>query len=574
MYKNPIERAKNRRVRWIVGIVVLILILGAAIPWGKTADKIHADLAKNGAKIANAVNASRQKISTTIKSCTELDPLLAQTTLNLNPEVKDAAAQQIKDCQEPLINDLTTKYKVVQDERRSWYAWGLLVVLPLAGFFGFMLFPLFQQSKVQNLVPGVSQRRLYKLYFVQALVATVMLLVLGACLWFCQFWLSSLGTRTNPQLILQEEEINYVASSRIKLVRKYPEIYVPVAKELAVLPDEAMLAIIMESGLQQRSNDMLALEADLINFTWPTFSFIFFGTFSLVLFLFLQRVWPQVKNMLSHPLDLLAAEQQGQVVSVSTWQAARRMIVVELKVMGVFTGIAIVLSLLVSLFLQQFFSRTIQLLIENMSGGMTFFVRLNGAPEVVATATFLILVFLVECVLLFMFAFACLMGKITDCYRERFRGDYSKKANRKLIRYHFVNFLWFAILAVVLSIGLSLAASLLTGALTDAEKPQWVPTLLGVPVLLLLGFNLGMWLLRGLDHFRRLLPDMFNPTAKTDKLSMIQSVDAVLPVPTGVLPLPVTVNSQGISQEVIERVVTKEIHRRQSREERRVRRGR
>src|SRR4051794_5863861 len=119
MDNNPVKSPPNRRIRWIIGIGALLIILVAAIPWGKTTDKLHANLAKNSARIANAITAARQKVVVNSKDCTDLNPLLSQSSTELTPPIKDAAIQQIKDCQQPLISDLTAKYKVVQEERRS-----------------------------------------------------------------------------------------------------------------------------------------------------------------------------------------------------------------------------------------------------------------------------------------------------------------------------------------------------------------------------------------------------------------------------------------------------------------------
>jgi hypothetical protein len=539
MWNKPSDPFKRSRFRLIIAVIILFgLIIGVAVPWGRTSSKVNGGLDKAASRIgiitppssSSKTSAKQAQAQRDKEACTTVDPLLTSTT-GLTDAVKEAASNTLKACQTPMISELNTRYQTIQETRRSWYTWGLLVVLPLAGFIGFMIFPYFMRNTIRGRIPDVSGRRLFRLYLGQAMLVAVLLLALGGCLWLTQYWLSSLGAKANPQMILQEEEINYVGNNHTRLIRKYPEIYVPVARELTALPDEAMLSLIIESGLEQRDDTTLGLEADLINFTWPTFSFLFFATFGLLIFLFLQRTWPEIKNMLRYPVELLAAEYEGRLPEISIQQTTKKLLVVELKVLGAFFGLAIGLSFLTSFFLQIFFGRVIQLLIENISGGMTYFVRQDGAAWVIVVATFLILVFLTESVLLFMLAFATIIGKITDCLRERYNGLVSKNASRKLVQRHFANFLRVIGLAVILSLSLSLGATFLTSALTEPDKPMWVLTLLGVPTLLLVGFNLGMWLLGGFKGFQRLLPDMFNPNARENKQRIIQMVDAGYKVP-------------------------------------------
>jgi hypothetical protein len=517
------DKSKRRTILGIILLVVVILAL-VVIFRGNTPLKIGAKVGSKtppvvAQNIKDAINQATGQVvaagktakaqqQAALEACTAAGSIELPASSSLSSQAaKDNAIEQIKKCHDPLINELSAKYKEVQANRLSWYGWGLLVVLPLVGFTGFMLFPRLMRDSIRSRLPGVSLARFYKLYFVQGLVAALMLLVLGFCLWFCQFWLSNIGAGTNPQLVLQKEEISYVATHSTRLVTRYPEVYVPVAQEMTKAPDASLLALVIESGLKERYDGLLDFQADLINFTWPTFSAMFFVTFAFLLILFLHRIWPELKNMLRYPVEKVAAEQAGDNLTLSTWAAARRLMLIELRVILTFGAMALGLIFLTSLILQQFFQRIIELLIEIISGGMIYFVRLGGESSIVAWATFVLLVFVVEAVILFMLAFALLVSKVTGTLRDRYQGKYEKKESRRLLRQHFKAFLWIAIVAVGLSIGLSLLASWFISLMTEAEKPQWVPILLGTPLIILAGLNGGMWLLGGFRAFRKLMPD-------------------------------------------------------------------
>ncbi|HEX2915719.1 MAG TPA: hypothetical protein VH186_33465 [Chloroflexia bacterium] len=521
-------------------------------------------------------------------------------------QAKNTAIELIKERGPQLIEKIDDRYYNTQSERLIGFGVVLLIVLPLIGFAGCMLFPLFTQRMIRSRLPNPPMGRLYKLYFVQALVVFVVLFALGFALWLSQFWIGSLGSVTNPQLVLQKQAIQYVVDNRQELVDNYTEIFVGAAQDLGNDPDASLLSVIIDNAQEFRSDPLVQLTSNIIRFLLPILSNLFYIAYALLLIFFLRRIWPEFRNMLRYPVDVVAAEQQGQEIPIfrsmylpqlvfpvaqapvpvapgytyppqqtgygypqpqqnygyaqpqqppqnyggygqpprppqnfgynmppqygpvpqgyptqapnygqnrpagpqspvkNMWANGGRMIWTEVKIVFFFAILSFVLAIIMGIFLSFFFTPVVQLLVELTSIAMIYFIRLDGSSGIIVITMLLVLVFLVECVLLFLAAFVFLLGKVLDVLRDRFTKRLTWRLTMRYLWRTFLRFLWVTVLAAILGIGLSLLAAFAVGALINASQPNWFLSLTCAPLILLIGLNLGMWLLRGFRTLRRL----------------------------------------------------------------------
>ncbi|HEX2914205.1 MAG TPA: hypothetical protein VH186_25620 [Chloroflexia bacterium] len=400
---------------------------------------------------------------------------------------------------------LKESYNQVQGERLEIYAWVLLVALPLTGFTGFLLFPALMRRSIQERLPRIPFLRIFRIYLLQALIVAVMLLALGATIWFSQFILSRIGHSANPQVMLENEEIQYVVKNSPTLTHLYPETFIPLAQNLDPHSNQALMAQLIESALQSREDGLIRVEVELVNFTWPSLSFVFAGSLVLMLFFFLQRLQPNLKAFLSHPIALLDSDVNGR--PTTTLQLAARLVAVELRVVLLFIGLAIGLTFVMAAFLRLFLAHITGLLIELISGGMTYYLREHGNTLVVMLSTLLVLLFMVETVVLFSLSFAILMGRLSDIQRRRYQGKYGRQETRQINRAYRQRFYWLLFQATALSLGLSIVAGLSYGLMVQHSHTVGVPLLLGLPSLLLLGLNIGLWRFQGFRYLVQLNSD-------------------------------------------------------------------
>lgn len=584
---------------------------------------------------------------------------LAQAQTSGQIEVaKERAIELIGERGPLLIDSIHTRYSQVQAGRLVWLALVLIILLPLIGFVGTLLYPKIKGKTINQRLPGVPVGRLNQLYFVQAVVIGVVLLALGFFLWLIQLWTGSLGTVTNPQIALQEQAITYIVENRRALVENYTEIFVGVAEELGADPEQVLLTTIIDNGQKFREDPLLNMTSRIINFSWPLFSNFYMIIFMGVLIFFLRRIWPDIKNMLRYPIEVLAAERegrpvpifegarpvkkgqpapypaqppvqapynnfqpgrpgpqppynqppgqpgqpynarpnpqapygqpgqpynagpnrqqpypgnqplpprpvgpyqqpvnqppayvgqpapqpgpgyrgpqgaqpkpgfgfpaqqvpnyqpnqapygrppQGQDAAVSVmWSYARRIIWTEVKVLMAFAVLALVLAVVMGVFLALFFGTIISLLVDLTSVAMIYFIRLDGSSLIITGSTLLVLIFLAECMLLFIGAFVFLIGKLLDALRFAFTGLLTWKQSGHLIWRNFVRFAWVVFIATVLGAGLSWLATNIVVFFISADNPNWFLCLVSAPLILLVGLNLGMWLLRGFKTLKKL----------------------------------------------------------------------
>lgn len=523
---------------------------------------------------------------------------------------KEKAIQIIGERGPQLIDNIETRYGDIQAGRLLWLALVLVILLPLVGFVGSLLYPKMKAKTIQQRIPGVPPGRLNQLYLIQAMVIGVVLLALGFFLLLIQLWTGVLGAVTNPQIALQTQAINYIVDNRRDLVENYAEIFVNIAQDLGNDPEEVILTTIIDNDQKVRSDPLLNFTARAINFSWPLFSNFYLIAFLAVLIFFLRRTWPDIKNMLRYPIEVIAAEREGRPVPVFEaprsirkgpqrtpysaqlpynsyspgppapynqpqgqqpynpgpyqqqpkppvyggpqgpsyqglppaqpgygfpaqqvpnynyrptqapfglppqgnqaattvmWSYARRIIVTEAKVLLSFGVLAFILALVMGEFLSVFFGTVIGLLIELTSVAMIYFIRLDGSSFIITISSLLVLFFLAECILLFIAAFIFLIGKLLDALRFVFTGRLTWQQSGHLIWRNFVRFAWVIFVAAILGAGLSWLATNVVTFLISSSDPNWFLCLVSAPLILLVGLNLGMWLLRGFKTLRKLI---------------------------------------------------------------------
>ncbi len=512
---------------------------------------------------------------------------------------KEKAIQLIEDNYQGIIARIESRYADLQGQRLVWLALLLLIVMPLVGFLGFLLFPYFSTKTVKSRVRPDQMGQVRKLYFTQALVAATVLLALGFNLCLIQLWLGALGTITNPQIVLQEQAITYIHDNSRELVEAYADIFVGVAQNLGNDPDEAILTTIINNAAAIRSDNLLNFSIGLVNFVWPLVGNTYIIILGLVLLFFLRRTWPDLRRMLNFPVEFVTGQVQtgrppaypgpgypqpqtfgplppayppppyynpaqppaayyppqnvGQIPppgyppqnynqppgyyppqpaynmppagyapsgyyqnqpqpalvspTKQMWKFGRRLIWNEAQVMLAFAVLIFLLAIIMAIFLLLFFGQIAGLLVQVTSIEMVYFITQDGASFLIVLATFLMLVFLVECIGLFLAAFALLVGKVLDSLRNWFAGKTNWKKSGGYLGKHLLRFLWVVLLATVLGIGLTIGAAKLAGYFIGGDNPNWFLGLISTPLVLLIGLNLGMWLFRGFRCLRRMASD-------------------------------------------------------------------
>jgi hypothetical protein len=482
----------------------------------------------------------------------------AQTSEQIE-ELKREAIQIIGERGPRLANYLLTHYQEKQEERLVWLTGLLIFVLPLAGFIGFILFPLFAQKLIKSRLPQVRMGQLYKLYFMQALVITVVLFCLGVLLSLLQaFVVLNLGTATNPQLVLEQQAINYIVNNRSDLVNTYTEFFVYFARDLTVNSDTIVISNLLDTYQFFRTDPLMGFAAGVIRFFWPLFSNYFLITFAIIVIFFLRRLWPDIKLMLRYPIDALATatgpgyypgyyrpNMPGTPTNygynapgnypygpapaynrplpsryATMWRFGGRLIWIEIRVVLVFALLAFVLALLLGIFLIFFFLVISGLLVEVISGCLVYFTRYDGASWLVMATIGLMMLFLLECLVFYSLLFVFLTRKVLDIVRYRFTNKLTWKAAFRLIGRNLLRFSWLLVISFGLGFGLVWLSFRVTPLFFTGDNPNWFLGLLSSPVVLLIGANLGFWLLRGFRVLIRLSKRDELQTLTTDSLVM------------------------------------------------------
>ena len=444
---------------------------------------------------------------------------ISQDQLN---QVKALAVQKIEQYGPSVIQALDDKSTAKQENRLFWIAMLVIVAIPLLGLLLFLIYPLIVRKKVNARAPGTSLGRLYRLYLPQALLVFLLLLGLGIGLWGIQFLTGRvLGGVTNPQLVLQRSSIQYVIDNSNDLINNYTDIMVGIADELQQNPDKPIFDIVLENAEALRNNGTVKTADAIVRFVIPFLNYISLISYGILLLFFLLRIRPDIVLLLRYPVEALAAQHSGEPLPEMITSAVgpihpsndpnetmrlvgRKIMITEVKVLGVFIVTVLVAALILSFVLAFFFSSTIYLLIDAISEAAEYFLAPAQDPDAAAnlliTATTLLMVFVIECVAIFLLTFVFTLGKFQDVLRHRFAERITWQQVGIFMRKVGLRFIWVMFLLLLLGIGLPFLGDALNDKLYDAD-PDWLIILLGIPVLLLVVFNVAMFLLRGFKMF-------------------------------------------------------------------------
>lgn len=442
-------------------------------------------------------------------------------------QLKALAAKIIEQRAPSMIDKIEERYIEKQNQRLMWVGLVIVLALPLLALVGFLLYPVIARKSIQKRIPNAPLGRFYRLYIVQAIVVTLVLLVLGVALWGIQFMTGRLGGITNPQLIIQRESVQYVIDNREDLIDNYTDVFMALARDIAEDPEASIDSVILENARQLREDPLVNFAADVTNFVMPFLNYVSLVSFCLLVLFFLIRIAPDIKNMLRYPIEILAAAQEGRGLpqfessakgvpspatdpNGSVWKVGRWMMWMEVKVIACFAVATLVLALLMGFFLNLFFLPVVGMLVENISQVVEYFLRFEGASSIVLATTVITLLFVVECVALFLMAFVFLLIRLQETFRQRFALNITWKQSFTYLRGVMLRFGWVMLLAAGLGMGLPVVSDKVDDLLYNHGKdPNWFLLLISTPLILFIGLNLVMFLLRG---FRSLV-NLFKKSA-------------------------------------------------------------
>ncbi len=449
----------------------------------------------------------------------ELQKMLAG---GLTPEeltqIKAFAAEKIREYVPIAIDRLEKKTQKTADTRLFWVFLIIVVGLPLLALIGFLLYPLIMKKKIAKNIPGgVKTGELYKLYAPQAFLVALILLVLGAALWGVQFVNGRLlGGITNPQVVLQREALNDVIDKSDHLVDEYTTMFVSLAYDLDTAdPDKAAFDLILDNATKLKDDPIINFTSSAVEFVMPFLNYISLITFLILLALFLLRIYPDMLRLLTYPIDILTAEKTGKPLpefesraagiigaekssGMTMRQIGRKLMWTEIKVIAVFAVALLVIASLMSLALIFFFQPIAAMLMEVVNAGLSNFLEVEGSSSLVSTTILFMMLFVVECVVITLVTFVFILMRVQDVIRQRFAGNITWPQVGLFLRKTGLRFLWLLAVIVILGAGLPLLVEFSVDKMVvKGQEPNWTLILLMIPLILIVGFNLLFWLLRG-----------------------------------------------------------------------------
>lgn len=481
----------------------------------------------------------------------EITQLKALRGGELTPEqvtqLKALAVQKIKQYGPGLIDKLEDKNIQKQTTRLTWIGVVIVVAIPVLTFIIFLVYPLFRRKKIQEVAPGTSMKRVYGMYLPQAILVALVLFFLGLALLGIQFLLGyTLGGVTNPQLVLQRESIQYVIDESDQLVDKYTDLMVGLADDINEGdPDRPVFEIILQNAQQLKDDPVVNTAISIVQFVMPFLNYVALASFCLLLLFFLIRIRPDVMLLLKYPIDILEAEHKGAPLpayisasvgtvapaatpSASARQIGKMLMWVEVKVIAVFAVAILVVALIMSLALNFFFLPIIGILIDTINDAAEYFLYTEGSSNTLVLATTILMVFVVECIALFLFAFIVGLIRLQNVIRLRFGQQISWKQATTYMRKVGLRFLWVMVLLAILGMGIPFLVEKIDDVLYSGGNDPDLPLILLVaPAALVVILNLGMWLGRG---FKTLMGLVLGSAAK--ELGLNQKDSAAAPVAT------------------------------------------
>jgi hypothetical protein len=440
-------------------------------------------------------------------------------------QAKALASQQLEQLGPLAIKKLEQKSEKKQETRLVWIAVVIILLIPGLALLGFLAYPLIMRKTIRKRAPNATLKQVYSLYLPQALMVTLVLLVLGGSLWGVQLLTGRmLGGVTNPQLVFQRESINYIIDNRDELIDNYEDIMVGLANDLTDGdPEKPIMDIILDNALQLRDDPLVNAANNIIQFVMPFLNYISLITFGLLLLFFLLRIRPDLVRMLKYPVDVLEAEHQqrllpefdsvsvgpilaGQTPGQTMRIIGRRLMWNEVKVMTVFALTLLAFALVLSLALILFFAPIVGWVVDSVTTAAEYFLYAEDGANLLVWSSIVLMLFLLECIVVFLATFIFVLQRLQGVIRLRFAGKLDNKQTISFIRQVALKFGWLMALVALLGMGLPFLAGIVDDLLYNhGHDPSWVLILLATPLVLIVGLNLGLWLLRGFKTLVRIL---------------------------------------------------------------------
>lgn len=440
-------------------------------------------------------------------------------------QLKALASDQIAKYGPVAIKKLEAKSEKKQENRLFWIAIIIVAGIPSLALIGFLAYPLIIRKSIKRRAPNATFKQIYGLYLPQALMVTIVLLVLGGALWGVQLLTGRvLGGVTNPQLVFQKQAIQYMIDDREELLTNYSDIMIGLSKDLTDGdPEKPIMDIILDNALQLKNDPVVSAANNIIQFVMPFLNYISLITFCLLLLFFLLRIRPDIMRMLSYPVDILEAEEQrrrlpefdsvgvgaitpGQTASETMRIVGRKLMWNEVKVMVVFAITLLIFAAVLSLALILFFSPIVGWVVDAINTAAEYFLNSEDGANLLVWASIVLMLFLVECIVLFLAAFIFVLQRLQGVIRMRFAGTLTTQQTLIYLRGLALRFLWVMAVVAILGMGLPFLAGIVDDQLYNkGHDPSWLLILLAVPAILIIGLNLGMWLLQGFKNLARIL---------------------------------------------------------------------
>lgn len=440
-------------------------------------------------------------------------------------QLKALASEQIAKYGPLAIKKLEAKSEKKQENRLFWIAIIIVVAIPLLALIGFLAYPLIIRKSLRRRAPNATLKQVYGLYLPQALMVTLVLLVLGGSLWGVQLLTGRvLGGVTNPQMVFQKQAIQYVIDYRDDLINNYTDIMVGLAKDITDGdPEKPLMDIILDNALQLKDDPVVNAANNIIQFVLPFLNYISLITFGMLLLFFLLRIRPDIMHMLKYPVDILEAEEQhrvlpefdsvgvgtippGQTASETMRIVGRRLMWNEVKVMVAFALVLLAFAAVLSLALILFFAPIVGWIVDAITTAAEYFLYSDDGANLLVWASIVLMLFLVECIALFLVAFIFVLQRLQGVIRMKFAGTLTNQQTLTYLKGVALRFLWVMAVVAILGMGLPFLAAFVDDQLyNNGHDPSWLLILLAVPAVLLIGLNLGMWLLQGFKNLVRIL---------------------------------------------------------------------
>jgi hypothetical protein len=174
--------------------------------------------------------------------------------------------------------------------------------------------------------------------------------------------------------------------------------------------------------------------------------------------------------------------------------------------MTVFALTLLAFALVLSLALILFFAPIVGWVVDSVTTAAEYFLYAEDGANLLVWSSIVLMLFLLECIVVFLATFIFVLQRLQGVIRLRFAGKLDNKQTISFIRQVALKFGWLMALVALLGMGLPFLAGIVDDLLYNhGHDPSWVLILLATPLVLIVGLNLGLWLLRGFKTLVRIL---------------------------------------------------------------------